>query len=299
MISIGLPIYNEDKTIIQTLNSVAEARQQLNQRSEVLVCFSGTTDTSKNIVSAYDKLELQIIESDKGKTCAVNQIVKESKGDLIIFCDGDISVLPDCFEKLVRNFGDESVLVVTGCPIPYTSNSLIYNVINARMLHPFSEIACFPANRSNDKPFIHGRIFGVRRSVFDESFPIDSFVENMGDDTFLSHFVIKHYGRQALKREHEAKVRYHAVTSVANWWKKWKRIWGDIEEMYRNNPEFEELRDVMKTKLDWSYVRTLPIRNQAYFVLERILHKSGRKLFELIEFDKKPEWERLEDTKKI
>lgn len=125
----------------------------------------------------------------------------------------------------------------------------------------------------------------------------DQFESNLGDDTFVSHYLMTRYGRNAIACAKTANVRYQPVQSVQSWWHKWSRIWKDLDTLYQKNPEFRELKSIMQTKIDWAYVRALPPKYTAYFILERALHHGGHMYFNFIKNKKEIGWRRLDDTK--
>lgn len=298
-ITIGIPVFNEENTIKKCLISVISSADQLKESYEIITCFNGTTDKSRDTVKEIAANHpIKIIESQKGKPKAIKSIVDCSLGEYLIFCDADVVVDTHCYHNLIRNFADDSVKAVTGCPIPWPKDDLIYKILNARMLHPKSEIARRPIDNNKEKPFIHGRCYAIKKDVFLDS-NIDNFENALGDDTYLTHLLIKKYGRGAIFRELESNVNYLPVQSVSSWWHKWSRIWGDLDLLYKKNPEFKELKKYMQTKIDWEEVRALPPKTQICFVLERALHYAGKSYFNLTKQFKKTKWKRLDDTKVI
>lgn len=300
-VTVGVPVYNEEKTLHTALKSIITSAKFLNNPYEIIVCFSEhTSDNGREIAKKFKENyfpKLKITQSPKGKTKAITKIVNESKGDIIIFCDADVTVEPDCFRNLISNFSKPTIMTVTGCPKPYPMNNFIYKVVNARMCFPRSEIAKTPINENNEKPFIHGRIYAFRKKVFTDKLNIKKFEQSIGDDTFLTHFIILNYGRNALFRDYDAVVNYLAVQSITSWWKKWSRIWEDLKKLYEDNPGFIKLKPFLQTKLDWRYIFSQNFPVLFYFILERILHNAGKIYFELTK-NKRRGWKRLEDTKR-
>jgi len=299
-IIIGIPIYNEERTLYQTLSSVVDSAIQLDIEHDIIACFNGTTDMGREVARRFkDNVysPLRIVESDKGKPKALKYIIDNSFGDYLIFCDGDVIVEEDCFSKLLRNFSNDEIMVVTGCPRPWPKDNTLYNILNARMMNPMSEIARELINGVSEKPFIHGRIYALRRKLFSDQ-GSGSFEKSIGDDTYLTHFIMKNYGRQAICRDVEAIVNYLPVQSLSSWWHKWARIWSDIEKIYKDNPELEELRPFMQTKLDWKYIFSLPLPAPLHFIAERVIHHTGKAYFTLTKH-KQRGWKRLDDTKVI
>src|SRR3989344_4430067 len=91
-VSIGIPVYNEEKNIGKLLGLLTRTKFQFDLK-EILVICSGCTDKSVDIVKNYaqrnHKIRLLIETKRNGKYTAVNKILKHSKGDFIIFVNGD------------------------------------------------------------------------------------------------------------------------------------------------------------------------------------------------------------------
>lgn len=101
MISILLAVYNGEKYIHQSINSI------LNQTLsdwELLVGFNGTTDNSKKIVSEYTDSRIKIFDygDDKGKAKTLNKLIKEANHDWCAIQDDDDVWLPEKLETQIK-----------------------------------------------------------------------------------------------------------------------------------------------------------------------------------------------------
>ena len=87
MISIVIPLFNKEKTIVSTLESVLK---QTFQDYEVLVVDDGSTDESLKQVLSVDDSRIRIIKQDNaGVSAARNRGIKEAGSELIAFLDAD------------------------------------------------------------------------------------------------------------------------------------------------------------------------------------------------------------------
>lgn len=135
-LTIGIPIYNEETTLKESMLSIMTSAENIDKSYEIVTCFNGTTDNGREIIEDLSKEKpIKIIESKKGKPQAIRKIVSESSSQYLIFCDADLIVEKDCFKNLLDCF-KEKTKVVTGCPQPWAKNSLVYKIVNARMLDP-------------------------------------------------------------------------------------------------------------------------------------------------------------------
>lgn len=100
-VSIIIPVYNSEKYIEKTLQSVLA---QTYENIEVIVIDDGSTDNSGEIVEKFSKTDSRIqyfkIENG-GPGNARNVGMSKVTGKYIGFCDGDDIIKPDMYEKLV------------------------------------------------------------------------------------------------------------------------------------------------------------------------------------------------------
>ncbi|MEK6822649.1 MAG: glycosyltransferase family 2 protein, partial [Nanoarchaeota archaeon] len=197
-ITVGIPVYNEERTLTPCLDAVVRAATRLRD-AEIIVCFNGTTDNGREIARGFAQRHgnIRVIEVPKGKARAVKAIGDAAHGDIVVFTDGDAVIHKDALQHMIQPFADEAVVAVTGRPVPWPSKGWCHNIINARMIHPDAEIALTPINGIRQKPFIHGRLFALRRKIFHSE--LDGFEDALGDDTFLTLHVLTKYGRDALR----------------------------------------------------------------------------------------------------
>lgn len=99
MISVIIPMYNAEKTIVRTLDSVKKQDYDLNQ-FEVIIINDGSTDSSKMLAENYrnknTELNIKIITQDNGGVSkARNTGLKIAAGEYIAFLDSDDEWLPE------------------------------------------------------------------------------------------------------------------------------------------------------------------------------------------------------------
>lgn len=98
MISILLPIYNGERFISQSIDSILN---QTFKDFELLIGFNGTTDGSVDIVSSYKDSRIKIFNytNEKGKAKTLNKLLSESKHEWIALQDDDDVWLDKKIEK--------------------------------------------------------------------------------------------------------------------------------------------------------------------------------------------------------
>lgn len=99
-ISVIIPVYNVEKYIAQTLDSLL---WQTFKNFESICVDDGSTDKSVEILEAYrqkDKRIKIIHQPNSGVVVARNNGVAQATSELIYPLDGDDILHPDCLKKL-------------------------------------------------------------------------------------------------------------------------------------------------------------------------------------------------------
>ena len=106
-VTIGIPVYNVEKYIRQTLES---ALAQTFPSIEFLICDDCGTDSSITIVEEYQLRhprgkDIRILKQNKNKGvgCARNLIINEAQGKYLYFLDSDDLIVYDAIEVLYEN----------------------------------------------------------------------------------------------------------------------------------------------------------------------------------------------------
>lgn len=87
MISVVIPLYNKEKSITSTLQSVCA---QTYTDFEVLVVNDGSTDNGAFIAAKYPDTRIRVIDKENGGVCSArNRGIVEAKGEFIALLDGD------------------------------------------------------------------------------------------------------------------------------------------------------------------------------------------------------------------
>lgn len=115
MISVIIPMFNAEKTIIRALDSVRNQDYDLDQ-FEIIIINDGSADNSKTVVENYrdvhPEMYIKIISQENGGVSkARNAGLKAATGNYIAFLDSDDEWLPAKTQKQMRFLEDKTLNV--------------------------------------------------------------------------------------------------------------------------------------------------------------------------------------------
>lgn len=104
MISVVIPLYNKEKSIAATLESVCA---QTYTDFEVLVVNDGSTDNGADIAAKYPDARIRVINKENGGVCSArNRGIQEAKSKYVAFLDADDLWENDYLSEQVRMIED-------------------------------------------------------------------------------------------------------------------------------------------------------------------------------------------------
>jgi cellulose synthase/poly-beta-1,6-N-acetylglucosamine synthase-like glycosyltransferase len=114
-VSLLIAAYNEEETIADKIKNSLELDYP-SDKLEIIIVSDGSTDKTDEIVRSFESSGIKLfrVEGRVGKTEARNQAVLAMKREIIVFSDATAVYEKDAIKKLVRNFADESVGMVSG-----------------------------------------------------------------------------------------------------------------------------------------------------------------------------------------
>ena len=115
LVSVVIPTYNRQDTILRALNSVFT---QTYQALEIIVIDDGSTDQTAAIVAPFADRIRYIRQHNQGVSKARNHGIAEASGEFVAFLDSDDEWLPTKIEKQVRLFQENPQADFVGCMTP-------------------------------------------------------------------------------------------------------------------------------------------------------------------------------------
>ncbi len=124
ILSVIIPAYNEEKTIIELIKKVIDSKTDIYK--EIIVVDDGSTDNTKSKVLDFNKNQtanskytiLFLSKENGGKGSAVRFGLKHSTGDVVIIQDADLEYDPNDYEQCVRP------IIKGDCKVVYGSREL-------------------------------------------------------------------------------------------------------------------------------------------------------------------------------
>lgn len=162
MFSVVIPLYNKEKSIRRTLESVIN---QTFSNFEVIVVNDASTDNSLKVIDSIKDDRIRVINKENGGvSSARNRGVLEAKGDYIAFLDADdywdnkyLLVM----NKLISDFNDASIF---SCQFGLLNNN---NISPANKIHTKRGYVHNYFLEANKAPLIHTSSVIVKRSCFE------------------------------------------------------------------------------------------------------------------------------------
>lgn len=114
-VSVIIAAHNEERDLAAKLDNMLALDYPVG-RLEVIVASDCSSDRTDEIALSYAErgVILHRQEERLGKTCAQQQAVKVSSGEILVFSDATTMYEPDAIRKIVRNFADSEVGCVAG-----------------------------------------------------------------------------------------------------------------------------------------------------------------------------------------
>jgi len=113
-LSIIIPVYNEDRTILSVVHSLQEVDFGEHE-VEIIMINDGSTDDTKKVLDAINDERITIIHKENGgKGSATRAGLQRATGDIVVIQDGDIEYNVHDIPKLIEPFEESNAQAVYG-----------------------------------------------------------------------------------------------------------------------------------------------------------------------------------------
>ena len=92
MISVILPVFNEERVLEKTVRNIREQFESLGVGSEIIITEDGSTDRTPQIAEKLSEQGIKLVRNGKrmGKGAAIKNATRSVDGDIILVIDADI-----------------------------------------------------------------------------------------------------------------------------------------------------------------------------------------------------------------
>lgn len=193
-VSILIAAYNEEKVIAEKIINLNQLEYPMD-KIEFLIGSDGSTDRTVEILKQYSNIaNLKVLDLPRGgKVNALNSMLKEAKGDILVFSDANTMYDKKAILNLVKYFTDNRVGCVSG-QLRYKidefsgygakSESTYWKYENyVKVLE--SKIGRLSGANGAIYAIRNGIINSIREGIINDDFYISTYVLQRGFDTVL------------------------------------------------------------------------------------------------------------------
>jgi len=114
-ISLIISAHNEEAIIEKKIKNLLKLNYP-HSKTEILIGSDGSIDNTNKICSLYHKKNIYFFTFSKrrGKAAVLNDLIQQSKGELIIFSDANTMLKPCAIKMLVKHFQNKKIGGVSG-----------------------------------------------------------------------------------------------------------------------------------------------------------------------------------------
>ena len=164
LVSLIIPVYNREKTIGETLDSVSSMNYK---KYEIITVDGGSTDRTVSKIREFTKKNKNIklyVEKGSSKGGARNLGAEKAKGEILIFVDSDVIIPKDAIPLILNSFKKErDTVAVVGL---FSSDCRPQNFVSIyKNLHMHHTLVKLPKYIDT----VVGALFAIKKNVFIKS----------------------------------------------------------------------------------------------------------------------------------
>jgi glycosyltransferase involved in cell wall biosynthesis len=234
-LSIIVPVYNAEGHLKKCLDSIQNACKSFKGKYELIVVDDASTDNSLNIAEKYN-CEIVKQKINSGPAKARNTAANYAKGDILVFVDSDVELLPDSLIKMERFFekNPDYISVFSSFNPVCTMKDSVSRYKHLHMWYSFEE-------QSSLINMIYTPFCGIRKKYFSK---FDERLRHCEDFKLGYELANKGY---KLGFDKDNPIRHYHVYN----------IWKFVKEEYRRS------RNVIRIKLT-SWLKRRNVKNKTH-----------------------------------
>jgi cellulose synthase/poly-beta-1,6-N-acetylglucosamine synthase-like glycosyltransferase len=205
-VSVLMPVYNEGRTVYETIQSISQSNYPLN-KFEVIAQDDCSVDDSYEWMLkarrdfAHIRVRVGRNAENSGKARTVCNALHLSSAEIIISIDSDCIFHPDAIRELTACFAEPGIGSVGGRVGVRNPNASTISAVQTFIYYAAFQLYKVPENWTRSVGCISGCLFAIRRDLL---LKIEPKVRsrhwfgipvNQGEDRFLTHQTLLHgYG---------------------------------------------------------------------------------------------------------
>jgi glycosyltransferase involved in cell wall biosynthesis len=274
-IGIGICAHNEEAGIISTVTSVVTSVQSVAYPLdwELIVCANGCIDRTPELIRSWLSdnrgLPVSLILLDPANLVEAQRLIatrlKERHSDMLAFFDADIVVDVGCIPALLRAASADSIKAAYATSVPISN---VRPTIIEKTLNQYDSSNTIFSKRKH----LHGRAFLIK----EWSIPATTH-QLLADDIYLSCDLLYRFGPHAIVASPDALVYFHQISSIADFYRAYKRRTTELAKCLRLFPHFKSLPpEQINRRLHLSQLLNKSLSQSYYWIIFLLLRKYFR-----------------------
>lgn len=112
-VEIIIPVYNEEHNILEKINNLALLHYPKN-KLRIMFVSDGSKDGTNDVLKSQQDISFVAYATRKGKAHALNEALKRSTADIVVFTDARQWLAPDSIKRIVARLQQPGIGAVSG-----------------------------------------------------------------------------------------------------------------------------------------------------------------------------------------
>lgn len=263
-LSVGIPTYEADESLITTLNHLVKQTKFKNLKS-ILIAIDGNTNNFESVSKLKKgKIKLYFFKKRKGQSVRINDLFKIAKSDYLLLLNDDVVIGKNTIKEILKEI-NKNGYDLYGCNIsPYKKMNRLQNIFNIG-----SDIARFIAkhwNKSDNFLSFNGRGIILSKKLYKN---VKIPVRLWNNDAFM-YFFAKENG-YSTGYVSKAKISYLIPANISEHFKqaqKFLNSFNDNKIYFKGNiGNYYKVPPLLKIRAILNTFRLKPITTGGYLFI--------------------------------